>query len=101
MTELIIKGNGDPRGPTKLEQQVKEILLRAGVKPNDIDDCVSWAFGKDAWHLSPAEWVDRWNYLHPTAVQISPRDKFTEAIFVVGFFYVQQRAKAAQQKGRR
>uniref|UniRef100_A0A6M3IY61 Uncharacterized protein n=1 Tax=viral metagenome TaxID=1070528 RepID=A0A6M3IY61_9ZZZZ len=76
-----------------LESKIAFILMKAGVPPDWIDDCVLWAFGPDAWYdpIYPG-WVDRWHTLHPRAFKINAKkDKFVEWIFVVGHLYLQYR----------
>lgn len=78
---------------TRLESSVRFILGKAGVAEAFIDPCVEWAFGKDAWYIPPAQWPGRWNRLHPQAFSAHKDDKFVEFIFVVGTYYVQERAR--------
>lgn len=76
------------KGPdTKLEGQICLILFKAGVTEPEVDECMDWAFGKNAWYAAPADWVDPWNKLHPQHA-VKPKDSFVEFMFVVGFLWV-------------
>lgn len=76
-----------------LETKIKFILKQAGVKPEDFDRCMNWAFGHSPWSLSPSEWRVRWNTLHPQAFQIDKDDKFVEVVYVVGYTFVHKKMK--------
>ena len=93
MTEIIIKGKKD-KDPerSRLEEQISFILMKAGVDGPDIDECMGWAFGKDAWYVPPSpDWIDRWNKLHPQAFRAKRKDNFVEFMYVVGFFYCSEK----------
>jgi hypothetical protein len=76
------------------QDQVMFILMKAGVTGPEIDDCMDWAFGKDAWHVPIyPDWTNRWNKLHRKLFYATPRDKFLEFIYVVGWFYLQEKKK--------
>lgn len=78
---------------SKLEAQISLILMKAGVTGPEIDECIMWAFGKDAWYVPPCEWVGRWNKLHPTDFKVKKSDRVVEFVFVVGKFFVAQKYK--------
>jgi len=78
----------------KLETQIKFILGKAGVQPADLEVCLRWAFGPDAWELAPYQWAKRWNKLHPSAFHLKGKEKFVETVFVVGYYFVQEKHRA-------
>lgn len=81
----------------RLETLIRAILMDAGVKPQDTDRALKWAFGPDAWDIPPREWPDRWNRLHPQAFHATGRDGFKKFLYVVGFYYVQQKQRHEMQ----
>ena len=85
MSEIIIRPGKDNRPRENMEEQIVFILHKAGVDGPEIDECILWAFGPNAWYvpISP-DWIDRWNKLHPRACQVKKEDKFREWIAVVG-----------------
>lgn len=85
--------------PTKIEEQVTYILFKIGLKPNQIDNCIYWAFGKGAWQLSPFEWLVRWRKLHPEH-PVKDSDSFVKWMAVVGFLY-QERLKWLNERQRK
>lgn len=94
MTQIILKGKEPDKDPWKrLEAIIGGILMLAGVFPNEVDTCMEWAFGKDAWEQPPwPVWVNRWHKLHPTGPKIERKESFVETMFVIGRLYV-HRAK--------
>lgn len=78
----------------RLETLIRAILMDAGVKPKDTDRCLKWAFGPDAWEIAPREWPARWNKLHPNAFHATSREGFKKFVYVVGFYFVQQKLKS-------
>lgn len=97
MGEIIIKGKPDPdkhlRGP--LEARIAYILMKAGVTGPEIDQCIEWAFGPQAWYIPIwPDWIDRWHKLHPKAFRVARKDSFVEFIYVVGFMFCVERNKA-------
>lgn len=75
-----------PRGA--VEGRIAFILMKAGVTGPDIDNCILWAFGPDAWYVPIyPDWIDRWHKLHPQAFKIKRSDNFVELIYVIGFLY--------------
>lgn len=83
--------------PTKLEEQVTVVLFKAGLKPNQIDGCIYWAFGKGAWSLSPYEWLTRWRKLHPEH-PVKDSYSFVKWMAVVGFLYQERLKWLAKRK---
>lgn len=73
---------------TALERQIALILMKAGVTAPEIDQCIFWAFGEDAWFVPPADWANRWNMMHPGFFRIDSKDSFIEVIAVVGHAYM-------------
>lgn len=69
----------------QIEARVSFILMKAGVTGPEIDQCIEWAFGKDAWYwpIYP-DWVDRWNKLHSKVCTVKRNDSVVEWLFVVG-----------------
>lgn len=90
----------NPNAP-RLEAQILFILAQAGVDATKADACLAWAFGPDAWTIPPREWPARWNKLHPGAFHADRKDKFVEFVYVVGFYFTQQQAKAQLGLGRK
>lgn len=72
---------------TNMEARVAYILMKSGIEPGEVDACIYWAFGSDAWYLAPyPNWVDRWRTLHPE-YPIKTSDSFVKWIFAVGIAY--------------
>lgn len=100
MGNIIIPGANTSKpsdsGDPKLEQQIKLILMKAGVTEPEIEQCLEWAFGPGFWYvnISP-DWLDRWNKLHPKKFKVRPNDSFVEFMYVVGNSFCQARDKAA------
>ena len=96
MTEIIIKPSGDngkKRG--QVEARIAYILMKAGVTAAEIDPCIKWAFGKDAWYVPIwPDWVNRWHKLHPQAFRVKHNDNFVEWIYVIGFLFCVEKEKA-------
>lgn len=73
-----------------LEERISFILMKAGVTGPEIDECMYWAFGNDAWYIpirDPGggdDWISRWKILHPDHFEINKKDQFVEVVYVVG-----------------
>jgi hypothetical protein len=83
---------------SKLERSIIMILMKAGVSDPEIDECIEWAFGPEAWYLPVKasnlvddDWLQRWNKLHPGYFKVQPKDKFVEFMFVVGKCFIDQK----------
>jgi hypothetical protein len=76
--------------PSRLESQVLEILRTVGVPIQEIDACVYWAFGDDAWYVPiMPTWMERWNHLHKeTGMQVKKNDSFVEFVAAVAWWYL-------------
>lgn len=73
---------------SKMEERVTYILMKAGVTAPEIDECMNWAFGPEAWYVPIyPDWVDRWHKLHPKAFRIRKNDSFVKIIYVIGFMF--------------
>jgi len=97
MTHIIIKGNPEPKSHNKLYTVMCKCLYKGGVLPNEVDECILWAFGKGAWYVPPSpDWIDRWNKLHPKAFKMRRTDKLALTLQQVGFLFCAQ--KDARQK---
>jgi hypothetical protein len=71
-----------------LELRINEILLRAGVAPDNIPHCLEWAFGPDPLSVPIyPDWVTRWSKLHPHAFKIHRKDSIVEVLYVIGHVY--------------
>lgn len=82
---------------TRLEQQINFILMRAGVTGPEIDQCIHWAFGPNAWYIPVMpEWIERWNKLHGRLMHVKKSDSFVEFMYNVGYFFMQYKKDKAQ-----
>jgi hypothetical protein len=68
----------------RLEGQIALILMKAGVPEPNVDYCIVWAFGPDAWETPPYHWPERWNKLHDGLPPMSDSDSFVQALYKVG-----------------
>jgi hypothetical protein len=94
MTHIIMGKGNKPDMGKGLEGRIAFILMKAGVTMPEIDECIEWAFGKDAWYVpvSP-DWTNRWNKLHPKQFRARKKDKFVEFIYVIGTLFLMQKYK--------
>lgn len=80
----------DP-GYEKIYGKVRDVLMKYGVAPVEIEECMEWAFGRGAWYVPPyPDWMVRWRVLHP-GFTIKKTDKFYEWIAVVGHLFLEQK----------
>jgi hypothetical protein len=92
MTHIIVKNKDRPDKDKGLEGRIAFILMKAGVTEPDIDACIEWAFGKDAWYapICP-DWINRWNKLHPKMFRARRKDSFVKLMYVIGAAFAQER----------
>lgn len=90
MANIIIRSGTKKikRDCDQLEARVCYILMKAGVIGPDIDACVLWAFGPEAWYVPIwPDWAARWHKLHPKQFRVKPNESFVEFLYVVGFLF--------------
>lgn len=72
---------------TKMEERIAFILMKAGVEPGEVDECVWWAFGPNAWYVPIyPDWFKIWNKTHPQ-YPIKKNESFVKFIFAVGIVF--------------
>src|SRR5258708_7905697 len=81
-----------------LEGSIASTLMMGGCEGQDIDECLLWAFGPNAWYVPIwPDWYDRWHKLHPEF----PADKkmpFVEWMIVVGNLYARHKKIQEEDK---
>ena len=71
-----------------MESRVCFILMKAGVTGPEIDECMAWAFGPNAWYVPIyPDWYYRWHKLHPE-FPAKKNMSFVEWMFVIGTLFV-------------
>lgn len=89
----------DNQKPSQVEARIAYILMKSGVVGPEIDQCIEWAFGPNAWYVPIwPDWIDRWHKLHPRAFRVKGKDSFVEWLFVVGFMFCMEKEKAKLKK---
>jgi hypothetical protein len=71
-----------------MDKSYRGILEDIGVDKNDIDDCMTWAFGEDWRELKPELGFQRWNMRHGLLLPLKAGDLVSHDLRKIGLLYL-------------
>ncbi len=75
---------------SSLRSLIQNALNIAGVKEWEYENCLKWAFGKDALDMPTSEWDDSWRELHSDLFMVRGDDLLYESLTKIGRAYLKR-----------